>query len=143
MSPYKSCKSLSSARIPPRSPRCMATKGSKISICIQQPIAFFKTIQFPLWLKYIFYTAFHFPSIYMGSKKPYFASQNGFSMVLDHLLKYISSTVVQRFSQVDPILLLVLSENLHISGRYFLITVLIFQYIDSNLPYLSYFEQKV
>ena len=26
-SPYKSCKSLSSTRIPPRSPRCMASKG--------------------------------------------------------------------------------------------------------------------
>ena len=56
-------------------------------------------------------------------------------------LKCIFYIMVQRFSQVDPILILVLSKNLHISGRYSLITVLIFQYIDSNLPYLSYFEQ--
>ena len=34
MSPYKSCKSLSSAKMPPKSPKCMSSKGW--SLCTQQ-----------------------------------------------------------------------------------------------------------
>ena len=41
-------------------------------------------------------------------------------------LKYISYTMVQRYTQVDPIFLLSLFENLHISGPFFVITVLVF-----------------
>ena len=59
-----------------------------------------------------------------------------------YLLKYIFYTSVQSFSQVDPILLLVLFKSLHISGLFFITTVLIFHYIDKKLPYFSYFEQK-
>ena len=58
-------------------------------------------------------------------------------------LKYISYAMVQRFTQVDSILLLGLFENLHISVRSYLITMLVFHYIDKKLPYFSYFEQKV
>ena len=61
---------------------------------------------------------------------------------LDSQVKYISYTVVQSFSQVDPFLLLVLFENLYISGHFFIITVLVFHYIGKKLPYFSYFEQK-
>ena len=34
MSPYKSCKSLSSAKMPPKSPKCVSSKGW--SLCTQQ-----------------------------------------------------------------------------------------------------------
>ena len=59
-----------------------------------------------------------------------------------NMLKYISYTLVQSFSQVDPFLLLDLFENLDISGHFFKITVLIFHYVGRKLPYFSYFEQK-
>ena len=58
-------------------------------------------------------------------------------------LKYISYNMVQSFRQVDPIILLVLFKNLHISCCFFTITVLVFHNIDKKLPYFSYFEQKV
>ena len=51
------------------------------------------------------------------------------------MLKYISYTLVQSFSQVDPFLLLDLFENLDISGHFFLITVVIFHYVGRKLPY--------
>ena len=58
------------------------------------------------------------------------------------LLKYISYTVVQSFSQVDPFLLLILFENLRISGHFFMTSVLVFHYIGKKLPYFTYFAQK-
>ena len=51
--------------------------------------------------------------------------------------------MVQSFIQIDPILPLVLFVNLHISGSFFKIPLLIFYYIDEKLPCVSYFEQKV
>ena len=59
-----------------------------------------------------------------------------------NLLKYISYTVVQTFSQVGPFFLLDLFENLDVSGHFFIITVLIFHYIDKKLSYFSCLEQK-
>ena len=58
------------------------------------------------------------------------------------VLKYISYTVVQSFSQVDPFLLLILFENLRISGHFFMTSVLVFHYIGKKLPYFTYFAQK-
>ena len=58
-------------------------------------------------------------------------------MVLMKPLEYISYTVVQSFSQVYPILLLILFENLHVCGCFFITTVLVFHYIDKELPYFS------
>ena len=60
------------------------------------------------------------------------------------ILKHISFTMVQSFSYEEPILLLVLFENLDmdISGRFSKITLLIFHNIDKKLPYFRYFERK-
>ena len=50
--------------------------------------------------------------------------------------------MVQSFSQVDPFLLLILFENLRISGHFFLTSVLVFNYIGKELPFFIYSAQK-
>ena len=59
------------------------------------------------------------------------------------VLKYISHTVVQSFNQVNPILHLVLFENLNILSCFFIVTVPAFHYIDKKrLHCFSYLEHK-